>query len=116
MGAIFLRSTVWHIYARKGGSSVPRNLLLAVSCNLLAVPSETGMLETAVEQMWHIPDSQDQHFAFASGESQGQLPRASPLHSSICHTPHHTVEYDPFIQSQLASIQLTLRPYLVQLW
>ena len=28
----------------------------------------------------------------------------------------HTVDYDPFIKSQLASAQLTLMPYVVQIW
>jgi len=28
----------------------------------------------------------------------------------------HTVDYDPFIESQLASTQLTLGPYAVHVW
>ena len=29
---------------------------------------------------------------------------------------HHTVAYDPFLKSQLASTQLTSGPYAVQIW
>ena len=62
-----------------------------------------------------------QAFRVSWNQAECQLQHSQRVNSCIVSPArrrqgYHTVEYDPFIKSQLASMQLTLGPYVVQIW
>jgi len=91
-----------------GGTTVVRGRANMAHIRQSRPESGLGFQVTAIETIWLFP------LRLAAVQSHRLSRQPPPWEVARTCRTGHTVEYDPFIKSQLASTQLTLGPYLLK--